>query len=140
MTANQLLLGRNFSPVSPGTNINADPSLLGLKGYTQNVYSPWCARWEIDVFPKLFIPGPKWNKTHSNVKVGDIGILISHKGSANKMLTMYKYCKVTKLIESEDGLVRKVNVEYRIPSLKKKEICIDIRRLVVLPKITLDQI
>ena len=140
LTPNQLLLGRNFSPVSPGTSINADSSLLGLKGYIQNVYSTWWARWEIDVFPKLFIPGPKWNKPHSNIKVGDIGILISHKGSANKMLTIYKYCKVTKLIESEDGLVRKVNVEYRIPSLKKKEICVDIRRLVILPNITLDQI
>ena len=56
------------------------------------------------------------------------------------MLTLYKYCKAIKLIESEDGLVRRVNVEYRIPSLKKKEICIDIRRLVILPNITLDQI
>ena len=89
---------------------------------------------------KLFIPGPKWNKTYDNVKVGDIGILLSYKGSAGKMLTLYKYCKVLRLIESEDGLVRKVIVEYRIPSLKKKEICVDIRRLIILPNITLDQI
>ena len=140
LTPNQLLLGRNFSPISPGTSINADTSLLGLKGYIQDVYSTWWARWEVDVFPKLFIPGPKWNKPHSNIKVGDIGILISHKGSANKMLTLYKYCKVIKLIESEDGLVRKVNVEYRIPSLKKKEICVDIRCLIILLNITLDQL
>ena len=42
-----------------------------------------------------------------------------------------------KVIESEDGLVRKVIVEYRIPSLKKKEVCVDIRRLVILPNISL---
>ena len=89
------------------------------------------------MLPKLFIPGPKWNKIHNNVKVGDIGILLSYKGSAGKILTLYKYCKVLEVIESEDGLVRKVIVEYRIPSLKKKEVCVDIRRIVILPNISL---
>jgi len=39
------------------------------------------------------------------------------------------------VIRSEDGLVRKVKVQYRIPSLKKKEIYVDIRRLVILPNL-----
>ena len=72
-----------------------------------------------------------------NIKVGYIWILLSYKGSAGKMLTLYKYCKVLKLIESEDGLVRKVMVEYRILSLKKKEVCVDIRRLVIWPNVSL---
>ena len=55
------------------------------------------------MFPKLFIPGPKWNKIHTNVKVGDIGLLLSYKGSAGKILTVYKYCKVLEVIESRDG-------------------------------------
>ena len=42
----------------------------------------------------------------------------------------FSYCKLLKGFESKYGLVRKVIVEYRIPSLKKKEACIDIRRLV----------
>merc|ERR1711867_325871 len=88
-------------------------------------------------FPNFFVPGPKWSKAHNNVKVGDIGLLLSYKGSAGKILTVYKYCKVIEVIESEDGLVRKVKVEYRIPSLKKKEACVDIRRLVLLPNISL---
>ena len=137
LTPNHLLLGRNFSPIAPGTTVNADTSLLGLKGYIQDVYTTWWSRWEAEVLPKLFIPGPKWNKTHNNVKVGDIGILLSHKGSAGKILTLYKYCKILKVVESEDGLVRKVIVEYRIPSLKKKEVCVDIRRIVILPNISL---
>ena len=41
------------------------------------------------------------------------------------------------MIECEDGLVRKVKVEYRIPSLKRKEVFVDIRRLVLLPNVTL---
>ena len=49
------------------------------------------------------------------------------------MLTFYKYCKVVDVVLSQDDLVRKVIVEYRIPSLKKKQICVDIRRLVILP-------
>ena len=89
------------------------------------------------MLPKLFVPGPKWNKAEANIKVGDIGLLLSHKGSAGKILTFYKYIKVIEVIKSEDGLVRKVRVEYRIPSLKKKEICVDIRRLVILPNLNL---
>ena len=37
----------------------------------------------------------------------------------------------------EGGLVRKAKIEYRIPSLKKKEVIVDIRRLVILPNLTL---
>ncbi len=89
------------------------------------------------MLPKLFVPRPKWSKAHSNVKVGDIGLLLSYKGSAGKILTVYKYCKVIEVIESEDGLVRKVRVEYRIPSLKRKEVCVHTRRLVILPNLNL---
>ena len=89
------------------------------------------------MLPKLFVPGPKWNKAETNVKVGDIGLLLAHKGSAGKILTFYKYIRVIEVIESEDGLVRKAKVEYRIPSLKKKEIIVDIRRLVILPNLNL---
>ena len=89
------------------------------------------------MLPRLFTPGPKWNKVENNVKVGDIGLLLAHKGSAGKILTVYKYIKVLEVIESQDGLVRKAKVEYRIPSLKKKEIIVDIRRLVILPNLNL---
>ena len=53
------------------------------------------------------------------------------------MLTVYKYCKVVRVLESEDGLVRRVIVEYRIPSLKQKQVCVDIRRLDILPNISI---
>ena len=137
LTPNHLLLGRNFSPIAPELSTNADSSLLGLKSYIQDVYKTWWSRWEAEILPSLFIPGPEWNRRYDNIKVGNIGILLSYKGSAGKMLTLYKYCKVLKVIESEDGLVRKVIVENRNPSLKKKEVCVDIRRLVILPIITL---
>ena len=115
-------MGRNFNPIAPGANANVDTSLIGLKNYVKDVYKSWWSRWEVEVLPKLFVPGPKWNKSESNVKVGDIGLLLSHKGSAGKILTVYKYVKVIEVIRSEDGLVRKVKVQYRIPSLNKKEI------------------
>ena len=44
------------------------------------------------------------------------------------MFTLYIYCKTVKVVESEDGLIGKVIVEHRIPSLKKKEICVDIKK------------
>ena len=86
---------------------------------------------------QAFIPGSKWNKRYNNVKVGDIGILLSSKAPAGKMVSVYQYCKVVRVLETEDGLVRKVKVEYRIPSLKEKQVCADIRRLVILPNISI---
>ena len=38
LTPNHLLSGWNFSPVSSQTSVNADSSLLGLKGYVKDVY------------------------------------------------------------------------------------------------------
>ena len=84
LTPNQLLLGRKFNPIAPGTNVNSDTSLIGLKNYVQDFYKSYWFRWEVEVLLKLFVPGPKWNKSESNVKVGDIGLLLFHKGSAGK--------------------------------------------------------
>ena len=44
LTPNHLLLGRNFSPVSSQTSVNADSSLIGLKGYVKDVYITWGLR------------------------------------------------------------------------------------------------
>ena len=52
-------------------------------------------------------------------------------------LTSYKYIKVLEVIESKDGLIRKAKIEYRIHSLKKKEVIVEFRRLVILPNLTL---
>ena len=132
-----MILGRNFSPVSSQTSVNADSTLIAFKGYFKVVYIAWWSKWESDVHPKLFIPDPKWNKRYNNVKIGDIGILLSSKAPAGKMVSVYKCWKVVRVLESEDGLVRRVIVEYRIPSLKEKQVCVDIRRLVILPNISI---
>ena len=62
--------------------------------------------------------------------------MLSSKTLASKIISVYKYCKVVKVLESNDGLVRRVIVEYRIPSLKEKQVCVDIRRLIILPNIS----
>ena len=69
--------------------------------------------------------------------MGDVGILLSTKVLAGKMISVCKYCKVVRVLESDDGLVKRVIVEYRIPSLKEKQVCVDIRRLVILPNISI---
>ena len=83
------------------------------------------------MFPKLFVPGSKWRDPRPNLKVGDLCLLLSKKGSTND--TTYKYCIITRLNPSDDGLVRSVWVKYYITSLKMKEVLVDIRRLVILP-------
>ena len=61
--------------------------------------------------------------------------MLSSKAPAGKMVSVYKYCKVVRVLEYGDGLVRRVIVEYRIPSLKQKQVCVDIKRLSILPNI-----
>ena len=51
------------------------------------------------------------------------------------MFTYYRHCNVVEFVLGRDGLVRRVVIEYYIPSAKSKQICVDISRLVVLPKI-----
>ena len=84
LTPNQLVLGRNFNPIAPGINVNSDTSLIGLKNYAQDVYKSYWFRWEVEVLLKLFVPGPKWNKSRSNAKVNYIGLLLIHRVSAGK--------------------------------------------------------
>ena len=54
------------------------------------------------------------------------------------MVTFYKYCKIVNTVPSDDGFVRKVIVEYCIPSLKKKQVCVDVRRLIILPTLPVE--
>ena len=128
LTPNHLLMGRNFSPIAPITPAAGDTSALGLSLHQKDLYKLWWSRWRAEVLPKLFTPGSKWSDSHPNVQVGDICLLLSHKGSAGKMLTFYKYCKVIKTILSDDNLVRKVVIEYHIPYFKKKQVFLDVRR------------
>ena len=63
--------------------------------------------------------------------------MLSSKAPAGKMLSVFKYCKVLRVLEPREGLVRRVIVEYRILSLKQNQVCVDIRRLVILPNISI---
>ena len=90
LTPNQLVLGRNFNPIAPGINVNSDTSLIGLKIYAQDVYKSYWFRWEVEVLLKLFVPGPKWNKSRSNAKVNYIGLLLFHRVSAGKFFDCLK--------------------------------------------------
>merc|ERR1712002_103548 len=113
-------MGRNFSPTAPLTPTAGDTSTLGLSLHQKDLYKTWWSRWRSEVLPKIFTPGSKWSNQHPNVQIGSICLLISHKGSAGKMVTFYKYCKFINTVPSDDGFVRKVIVEYCIPYLTKK--------------------
>ena len=52
------------------------------------------------------------------------------------MMTYYKYSKLIEVIERGDKLVHWAIVEYYILSMKSKRVCVDIRRLVILPTLT----
>ena len=77
----QLMVGKL---VSYRICLNSDTSLVRLKFYAQDVYNSYCFRWEVEVLLKLFVPGPKWNKSRSNAKVNYIGLFLCYRASAGK--------------------------------------------------------
>merc|ERR1712030_195280 len=132
LTPNLLILGRNFSLHSPLDPKFGDTNATALCQYLKSVYQTWWGRWKVEVLPQLFAPGSKWSNVHPNIQVDDICLLLSSKGKSGHSTT-YKYCRVVKTVASGDGLVRKAYVKYHIPSLKQKEMLVDVRRLIILP-------
>ena len=65
------------------------------------------------MLPSL-VPNYKWQQKHRNVKVGDI-CLIRYKSAVR---ATYRLGRVMKVNHGEDGLVRSVQLQYKLPGEK----------------------
>ena len=111
ITPNDLLLGRSSNEVPSGP-FDTKPSITKRFRFIQELVDDWWKKWYNLVLPSL-VPSYKWTHTQRNIKVNDI-CLIRYKGMRSK----YRLGRVITAHEGQDGLVRRVTVQYRLPEEK----------------------
>ena len=116
LTANRLLGGRNTSNSPLGRlTIETPTKILDAM---ENLEKKW---WEAfkhlrldSFFPKL----KKWNKTTQQPQVGQIVVFLRDLSNAFGS-SIFRVGRIREVFTSNDGLIRKVEVEYRLWKAKK---------------------
>ena len=111
ISPNDLILGRSKNEIPQGP-FNNNVSISKRFLYVQQLVDEWWARWYNSVLPSL-VSSYKWLQRHRNVQVGDI-CLIRYKG----MRSTYRLGKVVEAKCGDDGLARKVKLEYKLAGEK----------------------
>ena len=111
ITPNDLLLGRSTNEVPPGP-FKAKASITKRYRFVQGLVDDWWKRWSDLVLPSL-VPSYKWTHSQRNVQVNDI-CLIRYKALRSK----YRLGRVTQVYPGEDGRVRRITLQYRLPDEK----------------------
>ena len=115
ITPNDLILGRATSDVPQGPfDLQQSKNINKQFRFLQSLVGDWWKAWYESVFPHL-VPSYKWLQRHRNVKVGDI-CLIRYK---SEIRATYQLGRVRDVKLGSDGLVRTVNLEYKLPGEKK---------------------
>ena len=113
ITPNDLILGRSTGEVPQGPFDNCRAVNRRFR-FIQNLVTEWWESWYETVLPSL-VPSYKWKQRHRNVAVGDI-CLIQYK---KEIRATYRLGRVIEVQKGDDGLVRKVTLQYRLPGEKK---------------------
>ena len=112
ITPNDLLLGRSSNEVPQGPFVH-NVSNARRYQYVQSMVDDWWQKWYNLVLPSL-VPCYKWQQRHRNVKLGDI-CLIRYKKSIR---STYRLGRVSEVKTGDDGLVRSVRLQYKLPTEK----------------------
>ena len=115
LTPNRLLLGRNNNrcPTEP---LQLEHDFRGIIEGNRKTFEVWFKNWLTSVVP-LLVDKPKWFVTEKHVSVGDVVLFLKSDKEFDKQ---YQYGIISATIESKDGVVRVVEVEYRNHTEKKK--------------------
>ena len=106
LTPNSLLLGRSCS-VNPG-GYDANPSLKSRLTLVQSLVDQFWSHWSKLYAPTL-VKQSKWFQEKRDLKVGDV-VVVSDSGMQRGR---YRLGKVTKVIPSADGRVRRVFIMFK---------------------------
>lgn len=108
ITPNRLKYGRNndMAPVAPVVITN-DPRKITMA--TWRAFETWWQNWLDFALPKL-MDKPQSSKENRDLEVGDVVLMKKQEGD---MAGYYRFGMVDKLLESADGIVRKVKISYR---------------------------
>ena len=110
LTPNRLILGRNNSrcPTAPLILKNDARRIIESN---DKIFESWFKEWLLSYVPKL-IEKPKWFNTERNLCVGDVVLFLKSEQEFDRI---YQYGIVTTTVQSRDGIVRLVEVEYQNP-------------------------
>ena len=133
LTVNQLLLGCTSSSPPPDHEMPGE-NYRAANMYLHNLTQMWWKLWMEQGFPTL-LPYYKYkdSKRHQNLQVNDV-CLIKYE---TKVASTYRLCRVSKLLHSEEGIVRTVEVQLGNRKLTKrnppvKTLVTAVQRLVLL--------
>ena len=133
LTVNQLLLGHTASSPSPDLKMPGE-NFHAAKTYLDSLTQMWWKLWMEQGFPTL-LPHHRYKDTkrHENLQVDDV-CLIKYE---TKVTSTYRLCRVSKLLHSDDGLVRTVEVQLgnKKPTRRNqpgKDLVTAVQRLVLL--------
>ena len=107
LTPNMLRVGRINSRSLDGP-IRLPASRQEQLKAVEEVYEAWFKVWKESYLPKLFFK-PKWFKTDSDLKVGDLVWFIKEE---SKLSNDYTMGMVEQVNTGKDGLIRRVVVKY----------------------------
>ena len=108
LTPNRLLLARNNDRCPVGQLIVSE-DVSKLVNHHNDVYEAWFRTWLVSYVPSLMFQ-PKWYKSDSHPKVGDVVLFLKSEKEFDKQ---YQYGVITDLKVSRDGKIRQVEVEYQ---------------------------
>ena len=113
LTPNGLIIGQSSNEVPSGP-FRPDSSPKTRFNFIKELVDDWWKRWYNVVLPSL-VPNYKWTHSKRNVQVNDV-CLIQYKGAIR---AKYRLGRVIKVFPGhEDGLVRRVTLQYRLPEEK----------------------
>ena len=128
LTPNRLILERNNSrcPTAPLILKNDARRIIESN---DKIFESWFKEWLISYVPKL-IEKPKWFNTERNLCVGDVVLFVKSEQEFDRI---YQYGIVTTAVQSRDGIVTLVEVEYQNPGENiKRRTNRGVRELVVI--------
>ena len=108
LTPNRLILGRNNAR-SPSEPLKLSVDMKGIVESNSNVFKSWFQEWLVNYVPYL-VEQPKWFVTERSICVGDIVLFTKSEKEFDKA---YQYGIVVTTVESRDGLIREVIIEYQ---------------------------
>ena len=133
LTVNQLLLGRTSSSPPPEV-VPTGGNPRASRKYLEDLTQAWWKLWMQQAFPTL-LPYSRFKDTkrHQNLQVNDV-CLIRYE---TKVAATYRLCRVSKVLPSEGGVVRTVEVQLGSRKVSKraqpvKHLVTAVQRLVLL--------
>ena len=115
LTPNRLILGRNNSR-NPTAPLQIQHDVRKIIESNNKIFQIWFKEWLISYVPTL-VEKPKWFVTERNITVGDVVLFLKSEREFDRQ---FQYGIVTRTVESRDGIVRTVEVEYQNPNEKTK--------------------